>query len=1554
MKSSGTFMAAVATAAALCVCWALLPAIAAPPSAAPASPGWEASPSAPGVSALPANGAVPVAQPNKAGPTTHAGMKRLARNPSPQKPMTFGPQKPVPTQSAPVQHGTATPLPPGTQLLPFGEPSGSPRAGVPIYRDMGNTATYWASGTDLAFADDFITAPNQGLDMSDLQVGVYAPAGGAAYDVTVEIHQTGCMGDLVTGATYTWTAVPADGNAYILSGSFDPLVTLPANDQFTPLWLVYTITGNADAGALIGGPADIGYTADIFAINDPTNGWGCTWYLGGNPYVGFVAQINAFGGSWACCNGTSCVDSTDQAACLAGGGVYFPGYTCADAPCFVVSGTPTETEACGSDTNGGCNMTTPAFAPITCGTPVIGTYWADNSNRDTDWYQITITQNTMFLFDAVGELPTLIGLAATDPVGSSDCATFTGLAPYAAADPGHTAEIRTACLPAGTYWFVVMPADWQQWPCTRKYTATLTCISPCPVEDRFTSTLDMTVQLTNPSGTKQLHFESVCLDDLGVIYRDPPPYATGTNIGLDMDFFAVRGADADLGDLVLLESRERKSLGSVTGVVASGGNFVSGTGSFFDDYIDLGMFGATSTSAFYNVGPFHLTLVNPPLTQLPPYTRSYSWAGGGAGTTGDASGNGITNGQDVQCFVNCLLSSGGSCTCDCADMDRNGQVNLADIPLFVNVLLGVTQPQPCGAGAGVPLIPAGQTEPIGQVIALTHTINREPCDLAVYSNGRASDVNALSAERRTDGTMDRWIADDVVLSNAPGTTITAIEWCTLESADFDPTVPPTVDVGIWLQASLGGPPQDQPMILRENVPVTRQGVGYPTVNGNVCYTVTLTPPVILPPNPADRTYFFGVRPVQTPDATIGQSFWWVTGTLTGQGVYAKGTDYGDGIAWQPSATIFGADYDAAFCLIGSQGGTSPTGACCWLNGTTPMCDTTGNVVDCAIKNGTFMGAGTTCGTNTCKGACCYEGTTSHGNTYVICLGAQTYSQCIARPNGVFQGPGTTCTSAPCPPILGACCYTLAGETCSTCEQLSATDCEAKPGYVSWGLGVVCDPLACMGSCGACCVGTTCTRRDPDTCYGMGGVWYYNMPCTPLPCGNSYGTDACTSTSIVPLTIGSTINLIGDTTGATNDCATLVDPDVWHAFSLTECMDVTIQFCDTVNQFPTIWIVVANSCPCGALTYGSADFTTCASGQPTVRFPLLQPGVYYYPVWAGAGSPGPYVGTITGVACPPLCLPQITKQTGDLDEDTFEPCGSSTDGGCNSTPNAFFTPNLANGNTVFGSLWATGGTRDTDWFKFSTGATNQKVVWSAVSELPVALYILSTTTGTPPTCANASVYALGFASCNSPGAAEAILPSNGIYYLFIGPGNLLGAIYDGYPCGTTNGGNEYRATLTISAAPAAPANDNCTGAINITANINGTDVTGDTLAANTDSTGPFDTCYSPSSRVPKSVWYKFTAPANGSVTIGLCPSNPNYGLYDGVMALYSGTSCTTLTQLICNDDSCDVSAAPPYYPKIVRTGLTPGTMYYFQFGTWPKVAGTSFGNPGPYAVHITSP
>jgi hypothetical protein len=88
----------------------------------------------------------------------------------------------------------------------------------------------------------------------------------------------------------------------------------------------------------------------------------------------------------------------------------------------------------------------------------------------------------------------------------------------------------------------------------------------------------------------------------------------------------------------------------------------------------------------------------------------------------------------------------------------------------------------------------------------------------------------------------------------------------------------------------------------------------------------------------------------------------------------------------------------------------------------------------------------------------------------------------------------------------------------------------------------------------------------------------------------------------------------------------------------------------------------------------------------------------------------------------------------------------------------------------------------------------------------------------------------------------------------------------------------------------------------------------TVLATTDATDPTPSCGNHSRA--KSVWYRFTAPSNGTVTVSTIGSN-----YDTILSVYTG-ACGTLSDTACNDD------APMTSQSQITFAVTGGTTYSF--------------------------
>lgn len=117
---------------------------------------------------------------------------------------------------------------------------------------------------------------------------------------------------------------------------------------------------------------------------------------------------------------------------------------------------------------------------------------------------------------------------------------------------------------------------------------------------------------------------------------------------------------------------------------------------------------------------------------------------------------------------------------------------------------------------------------------------------------------------------------------------------------------------------------------------------------------------------------------------------------------------------------------------------------------------------------------------------------------------------------------------------------------------------------------------------------------------------------------------------------------------------------------------------------------------------------------------------------------------------------------------------------------------------------------------------------------------------------------------------------------------------------------------------------------------GTTMTGDNNCSGGAVEPAAPTCWA-SPNTLNTVWYHFTAPASGSVTVRTTPGS----LLNTQIAVYSGTCGSGLTALACNDDAASCSSTSTRQSQVTATGLTPGTVYYVAVDGFGTLTG-SFG------------
>lgn len=177
--------------------------------------------------------------------------------------------------------------------------------------------------------------------------------------------------------------------------------------------------------------------------------------------------------------------------------------------------------------------------------------------------------------------------------------------------------------------------------------------------------------------------------------------------------------------------------------------------------------------------------------------------------------------------------------------------------------------------------------------------------------------------------------------------------------------------------------------------------------------------------------------------------------------------------------------------------------------------------------------------------------------------------------------------------------------------------------------------------GRCCYGDPATPTCEDVtlaeCDALGGSWAEGLNCTDNPCPVAGPNDNCAE--VTPETLPFTF--VGNNEAATFDteCQYFGDyPNVWTAFTITECSDITISYCGTQAGWGNGWLNLITDCSCadGTLISGATYDFNCGNGNPNIYFDRLPAGTYYYPIMLDPanGAAGDYSIEITAVACPP--------------------------------------------------------------------------------------------------------------------------------------------------------------------------------------------------------------------------------------------------------------------------------------------------------------------------------
>jgi hypothetical protein len=375
------------------------------------------------------------------------------------------------------------------------------------------------------------------------------------------------------------------------------------------------------------------------------------------------------------------------------------------------------------------------------------------------------------------------------------------------------------------------------------------------------------------------------------------------------------------------------------------------------------------------------------------------------------------------------------------------------------------------------------------------------------------------------------------------------------------------------------------------------------------------------------------------------------------------------------------------------------------------------------------------------------------------------------------------------------------------------------------------------------------------------------------------------------------------------------PDVWYTFTPVCAGTVTIDTCGLCSGvaagFDTVLSVYTGAC--GALTPVACndDAGGSCGSQSRVTFGAAR-GVTYHIRVAGNGSAaGDFRLNITATATPPL---------NDSCADAI-PLGAGSPAACGST--ACATPSPP------GSIPTPCG-----------ASTNSPDVWytfTPTCDGPVTVDTCGLCPGQPSpfdTVLSAYTGACGAlipVICNDDAGGACGVQSQVTFF------GTAGVLYYIRVAGANGASGDFRLNLTASST--VPINDDCANAIPVT--IGSPAACGSTVCATPSAPGiPIPRAGSLHSR---DVWYSFTPPCHGLVTVdtcGLCPGQ--VARFDTVLSIYSGT-CDALHPVSGDDDDERGNCGLQSRATFVAIG---GATYLI------RVAGSDTKPAGPFRLNIS--
>lgn len=486
------------------------------------------------------------------------------------------------------------------------------------------------------------------------------------------------------------------------------------------------------------------------------------------------------------------------------------------------------------------------------------------------------------------------------------------------------------------------------------------------------------------------------------------------------------------------------------------------------------------------------------------------------------------------------------------------------------------------------------------------------------------------------------------------------------------------------------------------------------------------------------------------------------------------------------------------------------------------------------------------------------------------------------------------------------------------------------------LGVINGWGPCPQPTGACCLtnGQCLTNQTSAQCTNQGGTYQGNgSACPGGGCPIVPANDNCVGATEV-FNGATNINNTGatDSTGIPGGAcifggATNIHKDVWYRYTATCTGTVTVDVCATTGTVTDTTLQVYSG-TCGALVEAACDDDACtgnpAGDRSRATFSATSGTQYFIRVgvW-GTNAPGPMVLTIG--------------------------CALANNDFCNEAT-ALAIPSSTNGTILGATADQAPACNNVQMSKgrWYTVIGNGQTLTASLCASPFQLWDSRLSVYCGPSCSTLFCIVAADDTCGAHSQVSWCSANGQKYYVVVHTPDVVSAPDGAYVLQVSSSGAACGNPL-----PCGLANDSCAGAIDVTANINGANVTGDntsaTPAAGNDPELPAGspTCHwaGTPTAVHNTVWYKFTAPnpAVPGITVETCPSTTPFR--DSSIAIYSGT-CGSLVQVACGEDECTADA---YYSSATVVNPTPGQVYLVMVG---NAGGSLDSVVGPYVVKLS--